>query len=483
MPTIFLSDVSLAASTTPDDVNDGFDTLGLGNLTLAPAYSHSLRLLEDPGFVGELAAVTPGMFVGVTGGTGWTAGLYEIEAVDNSLGRITFKAAAGVNVSSGDAPTLSTGPLATLTGFSGAMSKFPATPTSAWTSYAANAAVRLAIASSTGNYDLAATWQWNTYATAAYHHQICGATTGGVISSTGTPPTTLRPASAFTTGTALFETAGSNPLYLEIESLAFNGSANTKTANRCINLNIANGDVWINNCRFTAATGDGVRSVSSRTAISRSRSYTNGQHGFYLTSSALNNARLFACEAHGNTADGFNLDGSSEGSTLIECLSHNNGSDGFETTASNRSTLFLRCVAAANTQHGFNLASGVDLHLLGNVSTNNGSTSSHRQFSFGTTTMGTRVLVADGNIAYAAGSTVVTDATDTVSGQIQSLTATPIRATAAASFDGRLLPALRRTLSSLTSIIGANVTQTNPPGLSIVDPPGSSGDQRVLLRP
>lgn len=481
MPTIFLANTSLAASTTPDDVNDGYDTLGLGNIVSGgEAYNPTLRTMQDSGFVGNLSAITAGMFVAVIGGTGWTVGLYELESVNDGAGEITFKAATGVNVSTADPPTLSIGPKATI---AGAIAAFPATPTSAWSSYAANAAVRLAIASNTGNFDLPASWSYSTAATAAYHHKICGATIGGVISSTGTPPTTLRPASAFTTGTALFETAGSNPLYLDIESLAFNGSANTKTANRCINLNIANGDVWINNCRFTAATGDGVRSVSSRTAISRSRSYTNGQHGFYLTSSALNNARLFACEAHGNTADGFNLDGSSEGSTLIECLSHNNGSDGFETAASNRSTLFLRCVAAANTQHGFNLASGVDLHLLGNVSTNNGSTSSHRQFSFGTTTMGTRVLVADGNIAYAAGSTVVTDATDTVSGQIQSLTATPIRATAAASFDGRLLPALRRTLSSLTSIIGANVTQTNPPGLSIVDPPGSSGDQRVLLRP
>lgn len=483
MPTIFLSDISLGGSTTPDDVNDGFDTLGLGNLLAAPAYSAAGRTLQDVGLVGNLAAITAGMFVAVTGGTGWTAGLYELESVNDGTGTIVFKAGSGVNVSTNDAPTLSTGPLATLTGVSGAMSKFPTTPTGPWTSYTANAAVRLAIASSTGNFDLAATWQWNTYATAAYHHQICGATAGGVISATGTPPTTLRPGSAFTTGTSLFETVtGTSAYYLDIVSLAFNGSANAKTALRCVNLNQANGDIVLTNCRFTAATGDGFRTVSSRTALSRCRSFSNGQHGFYNTSSALNNIRLFACEASSNTADGFNVDGSSEGVSLVECVSHNNGSDGFEFAASNRSPLVLRCTAAANAQHGFNLGAAVDAHLIGNVSTNNGSTSSHRQYSFGATTAGTRALNLEGNVACAAGSTVVTDATDTTAAQILAVTTTPIRNTSASAFDARLTGSFRAALRSLIrKLIGVGVAATDAPGLGTFTAGGAGGD-RVLPR-
>lgn len=488
MPTIFVSATSIV--NTPNDSNDGLDIFGLQVFVDTPSYTAATRTLVDSGFVGSIPDLT-GCWIGVTGGTGWTAGLYQIESCDPLTGTLVFKNAAGVNTSTNDIPTLSDGPVLTL---AGAIAKFPATPTGPWTSYAANAAVRMCIANVAGLSSTTGNWQLNTYGTAAYHHRVCAAdiTTGqpeptgqfATIQPTETFP--MAGAGPFTPNTPLVQlVTGTSGYYFDFANIIFNGTNDGRSATHCFDCNTANGDITFTNCRFTnaGASGNGLRVVSQRIQLTRCRFDTNATHGLYATSSSLNSLRVFNCESFSNSFDGFNMEGTSEGGTLVECLSHNNSRHGFQFASSNRSTLVHHCVAANNAQHGFDLSSGVDLCLRGNVSCNNGTTSSHRQFNFGTTTRGTRTLTVDGNLAFAAGSTVVTDATDLDSSQLTTASASPIRILAASTFDGRLLPALRRTQRLVTENIGAGVTQTNPPGLSIVDPPGSSGDQRVLLRP
>jgi parallel beta-helix repeat protein len=287
------------------------------------------------------------------------------------------------------------------------------------------------------------------------------------------------------TGTPFFQlVTGSSAYYLDIEGITFNGTANGRTATYCLDLATANGDVTVTNCRATASTNSGIRVLARRCHLSGTVVYAAGSHGFELTSTALNDLRMVGCEAYSNANDGFNISGSSEGTALIECIAHNNTRHGFQFAGSNRSTLVVRCVAAANAQHGFDMSSGVDLHVIGCVSANNGTTSSHRQFSFGTTTNGTRALVLLGNAAFAAGSTVATDATDASSGQLASLSASPLRSTAVGTFDGRLANSFRRSLSTyVPGLAGLGVSQTSPPGLSQVDPPGAGGGSRVLSRP
>lgn len=478
MPTIFVATQVLVSP--PDDANDGLDIYGLQALQDTAAYTPATRTLFDPGFANAIPDLT-GCWVAVSSGTNWTKGLYQIESCDVSSGTLVFKAATGVNTTSTDIPTLSSGPLATI---SAALALAPATPTSAYTSYAANAAIRIGLALASGTIDIASTLQISVYGVAAYHNRVCPANPiTGQIDTTAI--TSIRPSGSFTAGTPLVQlVTGTNPYYLEFSNITFNGTANGRQASHCFDANTGNGDVRFHDCRFTGGSGNGLRVVSQRVQVARCLFDSNLTHGIYTTSSANNSLRVFGCESHSNTSDGFNIESAGEGASLIECVAHNNGRDGFAFASSNRSTNVHRCVAANNTQHGFNMGSGVDLCVRGCVSAGNGSTSSHRQFSFGTTTSTSRVLTFEGNAAYAAGSTVATDATDLSTAQLTTVTSTPIRSTAASSFDGRLLPALRRTLGTLIAgVYGLSNTQTTPPGFSQLDPPGSSGDQRVLLRP
>lgn len=475
MPNIYVCDSLLVAA--PSDANDGFDIFGINSLLTGASYNAATRTLSGGTLAGNIPDLTA-CFIAVTGGTGWTAGLYQIESCDPVAGTIVFPNVAGVNTSTNNVPTCSTGALATITA---ALAKAPATPALPYTSYGLNAAVQICLAPSGGVFSIDATLALSVYGTAAFHNRIVPALqTTGAINPPGLTAR-IQPSGTFTAGTPLVQlVTGTNPYYLEIDSIIFNGNANGRQASHCFDANTGNGDIAFTNCRFTAGSGNGLRIVSQRIQAHRCVTDANLTHGVYATSSANNNLRLDNCESHSNSFEGFNIEGTSEGAALIECLAHNNGRHGFSFVSSNRSTLVFRCIAAANAQHGFDLAAGVDLCLRGCVASGNGTTASHRQFNFGGTSSVARTLTFDANAAFAAGSAVITDATDLLPGQIITLAAAPLRNTAAAAFDGRLTGPARSALRSTMRRRGGVgfPTVTDAPGLSAFSL-GSSGERGV----
>lgn len=484
MPTYFVSATTVV--TPPNDSNDGLDLFGLAGLGGVFSYNSSTRVLTGANLIGSLSLLAPfvatGLFVAVVSGTGWTKGLYQVEAVDDLAGTITFK--AGQSGLGTGTPTLSSGPLATL---SAAHGKIPGTVSAPWTDYAsANAACRIAIY---GTQTFGAKFAWTAVGAVGYNNMLTGCDGGGLIS---TEMGTLQPTNSFTTPASnplwQFNAAGAG--YLDVQNIVFNAASHNSTkCQYACDLNATIGYLSFTNCHFKNAAHSGLREVSNRVALIRCRAFDNANFGFYTTSTGLASLLMFGCEAHGNTNDGFSIDGTTEASRLIECIAHNNGRDGFAAASSAQSILFAYCIAAANTRHGFNLASsntalGGYINLIGNISVGNGSTSSHRQFNFSGTTSRTHANVMNGNYAGPAGSTLAFNAgADITSDQILSGVSTVLRNLSVSDFDGRLTLAKRTELRSLvTHNQGVSTFITASPGLNFFAPAGGSGDGRVLNR-
>lgn len=478
MPTYYASATTLLAA--PSDANDGLDLFGLQAAGGTPTYNSSSRVLTNASLLGLLAPlaayVSTGVYVCVVSGTGWTKGLYQLEAVDDSAGTITFK--AGQSGLGTGIPTFSNGPLLTL---SAAHGKIPGAITGPWSNYGAADACRIAIY---GTQTVAATFSWTAVGVAAFRNLLTSCDGGGNIPTAGQGGSVygeIAPAAGFTTGNPLWQNAVAAAGYLDIENIKFNGNANTKQANYACDMNAANGNMTLTNCLFTAASNSGLRMVSARLHVNRCRTYSNGNFGFYATSSCTSLC-MFASESHSNISDGFSLQGAGEGCKIIECLSHNNSGSGFNFAGGNLSALFYGCVAAFNAVHGWSMQAGTvsDANIIGCISVGNGGvTATNYQFAFGGTTNGSRALILRGNYAGVTGlGPVISDATDFSSGQILTGSYDVLRSTAAATFDGRLKPASAAALKSLVrGNSGASTLSAFAPGPSFTSVGGGSSDR------
>lgn len=470
-----------------DDGHDGLDVFGLGNWADTPGYNSGTRVYSDPGISGNMDGIVFALQlgfrprVGVVSGTGWTKGLYEVELADSIAGSFRFVAGqAGLGTGT---PTLSTGPLATL---GAAHALIPAGVTGPIASYAANAAVEIACG---GTLTFGSKFSWTKAGAVGYHNKL---TASDLYGNVGAATATLQPTNAFTTpaSNALFEfNTTTTGFYLDVENIVFNASSpnNTRCQYAC-NLNVTIGYMSFARCDFRGAASSGVRAIPNRTSFRHCRASGNAAHGFYAAGVGLVTLALHGCEAHGNTLDGFNIDGYSESPLLDRCLSHNNGRHGFAFVSVPQSIHILRCVAAINTQHGFDLSGsntteGGFFNLIGNVSILNGSTSSHRQFNFSGTTARTNANIMQGNYAGPSGAALAYNAgLDVVSDQIATGSGDILRNIAVANFDGRLKPAAALALKSLVAENpGLGGTFFTPPGLPAIGGGGGSSD-RVLQR-
>lgn len=482
MPTYFVSATNII--NTASDANDGLDLFGIQAIGGSFTYNNSTRVLSNAAMIGFLnplvAYVATGVWVAVVSGTGWTKGLYQLEAVDDTNGTITFK--AGQSGLGTGTPTLSTGPLLT---FSAAHGKVPGSVTGPWTNYGAADAVRIAIY---GTQTFGAKFSWTAVGAVGFNNKITGCDAGGNI---GSAMGTLQPTNAFTTPASnpVWQMNSASNVYLDVENIVFNAASpnNTKCQYAC-DLNATLGYMSMTNCEFKNAANSGLREVSNRCALIRCRAYGNANFGFYLTSTGLVSVLCYGCEAHGNTNDGFAIDGTSEAARLVECLAHNNGRHGFALSTTAQSTIFIGCVSAFNTQHGFDLsgsntAQGGYVNLIGCVSVGNGSTSSHRQFNFTGTTTRTNANILQGNYAGANGSALnYNSGSDATSDQIYAGSYDVLRSTGVTTFDGRLKPAQAAALKTLVKKDrGVSTVITNAPGLSTPGGSAAVGD-RVLNR-
>ncbi len=480
MPTFFVVKASDALGYTPSNANDGFDTVGLGNSTGAgtATYNHLTRTYTDSQLAADIGLSLTGCWVYVSGGTGWTPGFYQIESHTEGSGSIVFAAATGVNVASSNRPTLSTGPKDTLANALAACS--PGTAANPFTSYAANSACRIvlcAFAASDASHNIASALSIAIAGSAANHNSIVVGDSFGNVGKSYVGTVTVEPSNAFTTGTALITSTFAAAAYLDIEGIRFNGSANTKTATYCINLNAANGNVTLLDCKFTGATVDGLRIVPPRVQATRCMAYSNGSRGILALSGATAGLRLQNCEAYSNTFDGITADATGgEGVSIVECLSHHNGRHGFQISGSNRSALLKRNVASGNGQHGFDLSGAFDIYAEGNIAVGNGTTSSHYQFYFNSTSFGSRAMTMLGNYAGASGSALNTDATNLSTAQLTTGTSDVLRSSAVGTYDGRLKPSAAQTLRALVGMSrGVSGTFNAPPGLSLANAAAGGG--------
>jgi len=466
MPSYFVSAQTRASA--PSDANDGFDTFGLQPLVTSWTYDHTTRTLTDLTFAGLLGTygLVAGAWLAVVSGTNWTAGLYQVESVNDGTGSITFAAASGINVTNSSVPTLSTGPKLTLAGAISACT--PGTAANPYTSYAANSACRVvlcAAANGSATHNLATAMTISLNGSAANRNSI---TVGDHIGNVGreyvSGTITVEPSSAFTTGTALITTSGA---YLDIDGIRFNGTANGDTATFALSLGTSLGYNTVKHCVFTGCTNSGVNAASRFVCLYNCTAHGNTFEGFVMSSVALNDIRLFGCEAYSNGRDGFRVSGSGDGVLISNCVSHHNSGTGFDCVSTTRSVCMIQCVASHNALHGFSLAGGSVGHVIGCVSVANGTTSSHRQYDFTGTSWGTNGQTFEGNYAGASGSAVNTNATNLTTAQLTTGSAEVLVNTTAGTYDGRLTTGAKNTLAALVSIVrGAFNRYTVPPGLS-----------------
>lgn len=487
MPSLFVVKPADALAYPPAGGNDGFDTLGIGegNTGGVPTWNRITRTYVDAMLAGVVGIALENAWVCVKSGSNWTAGLYQIESFNGSTGTIVFKAATGLNTTDNAAPVLSTGPKDTLANALSAAS--PGTAANPFTSYAANSACRIVLCAqplSDGSHNIATALSIAITGSAANHNSITVGDTYGNVGKTYVGTVTIEPSNAFTTGTALITSTFAAAAYLDIDGIKFNGSANTKTATYALNLNAANGNVTLTDCAFTGATVDGLRIVPPRVHVVRSKFYSNGSRGLFALSGSTDSLRVEKCEAYSNTFDGFGADSTGgEGVVFSECLSHHNVRHGFQISGSNRSAILKRNVSSGNGQHGFDISAAIDIYAEGNVAVGNGTTASHYQFYFGSTSFGSRAQTMIGNYAGASGSALNTDATDLSTAKLLTGDSTVLVDPALATYDGRLNGPGRVALRSIITLLrGAGTTFSTAPGLSPAATGGGSDGMLGVYR-